>query len=177
MSARMLHALAAADSERFDALERAGFRVERYGDFFHHLNERQGGHYVDVGASAKIAKGLIKMKSDAAPVSYTPDGLLFSDGTEVKADVIVYATGFAGNLRQAVADTLGHDIAEQVEDFWGMNPEGETLGAFKPTGHPRLWYIGGGCGHSRYFSRFVALQVKADLVGTPLQIYNGLPSL
>jgi len=74
------------------------------------------------------------MKSDAAPVSYTPEGLLFSDGVEVKADVIVYATGFSGNLRQMVADTLGSNIADQVEDFWGMNPEGETLGAYKPTG-------------------------------------------
>jgi hypothetical protein len=33
-----------------------------------------------------------------------------------------------------VADKLGNDIAEQVEDYWGMNAEGETLGAFKPTG-------------------------------------------
>ncbi|OAP55015.1 hypothetical protein AYL99_10715 [Fonsecaea erecta] len=169
---RTLHPLAAAEPERFDALERAGFKVERFGDMHHHLNERQGGHYVDVGASAKIAKGLIKIKSDALPVCYTQDGLKFSDGSELHADVIVYATGFVGNIRQTVYETLGAEVADQVEDFWGLNHEGELLGAFKPSGHPRLWYIGGGCGHSRHYSRFVALQVKAAVLGTPLPIYK-----
>jgi hypothetical protein len=58
-SSKMLHAKTRADPERFDALERVGFRVNRFGDFFRHVNERQGGHYVDVGASAKIAQGLV----------------------------------------------------------------------------------------------------------------------
>ncbi|OQU93665.1 hypothetical protein CLAIMM_00145 [Cladophialophora immunda] len=172
MAQRTLHPLAAAEPERFDALERAGFKVERFGDMHHHLNERQGGHYVDVGASAKIASGLIKVKSDALPTCYTEDGLRFSDGTEIQADLIVYATGFVGNIRQTVYETLGDEIADQVEDFWGLNNEGELLGAFKPSGHPRLWYIGGGCGHSRHYSRFVALQVKASILGTPLPIYK-----
>jgi hypothetical protein len=48
--------------------------------------------------------------------------------------LIVFATGFSGNIRQTVADTLGEDIADQVEDFWGLNKEGELLGAFKPSG-------------------------------------------
>lgn len=52
-----------ADSKRFDALELAGFKVERFGDMYYHLNERLGGHYVDVGASAKIAQGLVSSKA------------------------------------------------------------------------------------------------------------------
>lgn len=40
---------------------------------------------------------------------------------------------------------------------------------------PRLWYMGGGCGHSRYFSRFVALQIKAALLGMPLRVFKGSP--
>jgi hypothetical protein len=51
--------LASQDPERFDALERAGFKVERYGDLYHHLHERLGGHYMDTGCSTKIAKGLV----------------------------------------------------------------------------------------------------------------------
>lgn len=47
------------DPERFDALERAGFKTERYGDIAFQVNEKLGGHYMDVGASAKIAKGLV----------------------------------------------------------------------------------------------------------------------
>lgn len=197
---------------------------------FRHQTERLGGHYIDVGTSAKIADGRvrvlpysyvsqklclcfeteeldadqldvqIKVKSDAQVVSYNPRGLLFSDGTEIEADVILFATGFQGNMRQSAADIFGTDIADQLEDYWGMNSEGEILGAFKPSGRectlflrscdfsmfadtsfsiadPRLWYMGGGSGHARYFSRFVALQVKAALEGKPLRIYNDTPTM
>jgi hypothetical protein len=54
-----LHHKATLEPERFNALERAGFKVERYGTLAHHLYERLGGHYVDVGASGKISKGLV----------------------------------------------------------------------------------------------------------------------
>lgn len=33
--------------------------------------------------------------------------------------------------------------------------------------------MGGTIGHARYFSRFVALQIKARLMGTPLPVYEG----
>jgi len=54
-----MHAMAAKEPERFDALERAGFRVERYPDLSYALSERLGGHYIDVGASKKIGDGLV----------------------------------------------------------------------------------------------------------------------
>jgi hypothetical protein len=54
-----LNTQAEAEPERFTALERAGFRIERYGDLISLLSERFGGHYMDVGASAKIAQGLV----------------------------------------------------------------------------------------------------------------------
>lgn len=47
------------DARHFDALENAGFRVDRSGDIVQILLERLGGHYVDVGASKKIAQGLV----------------------------------------------------------------------------------------------------------------------
>lgn len=37
-------------------------------------------------------------------------------------------------MRQFVADLLGDDIASGIEDYWGLNAEGEIEGAFKPTG-------------------------------------------
>jgi hypothetical protein len=51
--------MARKDSERFDALEKVGFKVERFGDIVQTLYERMGGHYMDVGASAKISHGLV----------------------------------------------------------------------------------------------------------------------
>jgi len=56
-----LHSRARGEPERFDALERAGFLVDRYGNMAHHLYNRLGGHYMDVGASAKIAQGLVSL--------------------------------------------------------------------------------------------------------------------
>ena len=53
---------------------------------------------MDVGTSAKISKGLIKIQT-SAPVSYTEKGLLLKNGTDLDADVIVFTTGFEGNMK------------------------------------------------------------------------------
>lgn len=74
------------------------------------------------------------MKSDAAPTHYTSEGLAFSDGMEIKADVVVFATGFKGNMREMVGAIVGPQIEDQLEDFWGLDSEGEIRGAFKHTG-------------------------------------------
>ncbi|OAL37634.1 hypothetical protein AYO20_03141 [Fonsecaea nubica] len=168
----LLHAMARDDGERFDALQKAGFDVERYGDLMHILFERLGGHYMDVGASAKISDGSIKVKSGSSPTHYTATGLAFDDGTELKADVIVFTTGFVGNLRQIAGRIVGPEIADQLDDFWGVDAEGELRGAFKYAGHPGLWFTGGDIGIARYYGRFIALQIKAHLMGTPLRVYD-----
>lgn len=62
LSLKALHAMARNEPERFDALESAGFRCERYGDIMWHILERLGGHYMDVGCSQKIAKGLVRFQ-------------------------------------------------------------------------------------------------------------------
>ncbi|CAL5871166.1 uncharacterized protein PFLUO_LOCUS5413 [Penicillium psychrofluorescens] len=161
--------------ERFDALERAGFLVKRYTDPFDFLVVRLGGHYLDVGCSAKISAGLIKMKSKVIPIAYTPTGLELSDGSQLDADVIVFCTGFEGNMRTTAASIVGDDIADRLEDFFGVDEEGEIRGAWKPMNCPGIWYTGGAIGHARYFSRFVALQIKADVANTPLQQYHKTP--
>lgn len=72
------------------------------------------------------------MKSDASLAQFTPSGLESSDGSHVDADVIVFATGFEGNMRLAAASILGPKVTDELEDFWGVNEEGELLGAWKP---------------------------------------------
>ena len=74
------------------------------------------------------------MKTDSMPVRYVEDGLICANGDHLKADVVVFATGFVGNMKIIVAELLGYDIASQIEDFWGLDEEGETRGAFKPSG-------------------------------------------
>lgn len=40
-----------------------------------------------------IIDGKIKIKNDSPIAGYTPTGLQFEDGSELKADVVIYATG------------------------------------------------------------------------------------
>ncbi|KAF2099691.1 FAD/NAD(P)-binding domain-containing protein [Rhizodiscina lignyota] len=160
------------EPERFDALERAGFKLERYGDIIHHLYERSGKHYLDVGASAMISQGLIKMKSDALATRFTESGLQFDNDDVLPADVVVFATGFEGNLRKVVRELLGAEVADAIDDFWGVDEEGELRGSYRPCGHPALYLHGGSLGIMRYYSRFIALQIKAALLGTPLRAYT-----
>lgn len=54
-----IHAMIRQNIGRFEALQKAGFRVDVFGDPIWHLFERLGGHYMDVGASKKIADGLV----------------------------------------------------------------------------------------------------------------------
>jgi cation diffusion facilitator CzcD-associated flavoprotein CzcO len=130
LSQLALHRMTDTERPRFDDLKAAGFKLDRYGSIIHHLYNRMDGHYMDVGTSAKIAKGLIKIQT-STPVGYTEKGILFDDGTELEADVIVFATGFEGNMKYLVRDIFGEDIAEQMGDFWGLDEEGEIKGAWK----------------------------------------------
>ncbi|KAH8820696.1 dimethylaniline monooxygenase (N-oxide forming) [Xylogone sp. PMI_703] len=167
-----LHHAAAQEPERFGGLRKAGFKVEQFGDIHHHLYERLGGHYIDVGASAKIAKGLIKIKSDATPVRYTETGLLFSDGQELPVDLIVFATGFDRDVKGRARKLFGEEVAEHLT-AGGVNEEGDvTMGRFE---HPGLAYVGGTLGNCRWYPRFVALHMKAALMGRPFPAYLDTP--
>lgn len=81
------------------------------------------------------------MKSNALPTHFTPTGLGFSDGTEIPADVIVFCTGFVGNMRTSVAKIFGQAIADNVDDFWGLDDEAELKGAFKGTGRKLFFFM------------------------------------
>jgi hypothetical protein len=140
LSQLTLHSMADAERARFDSLEAAGFKLDRYGSIIHHLYNRMGGHYIDVGTSAKISKGWIKIQT-STPLSYTETGLLFEDGTEIEADVIAFATGFEGNMRYLVRDIFGEEMAQQMGDFWGLDDEGEIKGAWKGTGRKLMTAI------------------------------------
>lgn len=59
------------------------------------------------------------------------DGLEFEDGSRLKADVIVFATGFLGNVRTIVRSLFGTEVASRADDYWGLDSDGEVKGAFK----------------------------------------------
>jgi len=122
-----------ATSERFDALERAGFKVDRYGDTYSYLYIRFGGHYVDIGASQRIVDGEIKVVSKAVK-GLSEDGLILEDGSELPADLIVACTGFNHDFRVDASRIVGREVADQMDDYWGMDAEGEIRGLAKKAG-------------------------------------------
>ena len=122
-----------ANPDRFDALEKAGFKLDRWGDTYYHLFVRFGGHYVDIGASDRIAKGEIKV-TPLEVKSLNEDGLVFEDGTTLGADLIVLCTGFNHDFREDAARIIGRETADQVDDYYGVDHEGELRAHAKKAG-------------------------------------------
>lgn len=85
ISRATLHTFARQNPERFIALEKAGFRVEVFGDPVYQILERLGGHYMDVGASQKIAAGEV---GDLISLTSTPvvNSLIDQDEVELGLD-------------------------------------------------------------------------------------------
>lgn len=46
---------------------------------------------LDKGGADLIASGAIKIKQGVSPTSFAPDGLVFSDGSHLRADVVIFA--------------------------------------------------------------------------------------
>lgn len=59
-------------------------------------------------------------------------------------------------------------------DFWDINDEGEIRGAYRPGGQKGMYYVGGDQSQARYFSQFVALSIKADVMGASLPVYDNV---
>ena len=48
---------------------------------------------IDTGTSKHVINGDIKLKNGSAIERFTEKGLKFADGTELEADIVVFATG------------------------------------------------------------------------------------
>lgn len=44
------------------------------------------------------------------------------------ADIIVFATGFEGNMQLLVEEIFGAEVAEEMGGYWGLDEEGEVRG-------------------------------------------------
>ena len=170
------------DKEFYDRLEAAGFQLD-FGDddsgLFMKYLRRGSGYYIDVGACELIADGSIKLV--AGQVDHlTENSVVLTDGTELPADVVVYATGY-GSMNGWAADLMGQDVADRVGKVWGLGSdttkdpgpwEGEQRNMWKPTQQPGLWFHGGNLHQSRHYSLYLALQLKARSEGIPTPVYG-----
>jgi len=171
------------DADLYARLERAGFMLDFGADgsgLFMKYLRRGSGYYIDVGASELVADGRVKLKSGVNIVKINPKGVVLSDGTELEADLIVYATGY-GSMNQWLADLITPEVADKLGKVWGLGSdtpkdpgpwEGELRNMWKPTQVPHLWVQGGNLHQNRHYSQFMGLQLKARYEGLETPVYD-----
>ncbi|RVW03213.1 NAD(P)/FAD-dependent oxidoreductase [Rhodococcus spongiicola] len=178
--------VAERDRDLYDRLAKAGFKLD-FGDDGSGLSmkflRRGSGFYVDLGASDLVADGSIRLASGQVE-KLTEDAVVLADGTELSADLVVYATGY-GSMSGRVADLMGQAVADKVGRCWGLGSattkdpgpwEGELRNMWKPTRQEGLWFQGGGLSQARQYSLYLALQLKARYEGIATPVY-GLPEV
>ncbi len=174
------------DADFYARLEKAGFKLT-FGEDNTGIGpmylRRGSGYYIDVGASDLIADGRIKLKSGVEIERLTENSVVLKDGTELKADLVVYATGY-GSMNQWAAELISPEVADKVGKCWGLGSgtakdpgpwEGELRNMWKPTAQENLWFHGGNLMQSRLYSIFLSLQLKARLEGLPTPVYGRAP--
>jgi putative flavoprotein involved in K+ transport len=170
------------DADFYSRLEQAGFLLD-FGEDDSGLGlkylRRGSGYYIDVGASELIADGRVRLARGGVR-ELTEDGVVLTDGTALPADLVVHATGY-GSMTGWAADLISQEVADRVGKVWGHGSgttndpgpwEGEQRNMWKPTQQEGLWFQGGNLAQARYYSLYLALQLKARHVGIPTPVYR-----
>lgn len=178
--------IAEHDADYYTQLRDAGFDLDFGEDgsglFLKYLR-RGSGYYIDVGASQLVIDGRVKLRRGQV-AKLTGSGAVLDDGSELAADLIVYATGY-GSMNNWLADLISPEVADRVGRCWGFGSdttkdpgpwEGELRNMWKPTNVENLWIHGGNLHQSRHYSIFLALQLKARMEGLPTPVYGLQPS-
>jgi len=175
-------AMAEVDKDFYDRLEKAGFDHD-WGDdgsgLFMKYLRRGSGYYIDVGSAELVADGQVKLAH--GQVDHLTEGsVVLADGTELPADLVVYATGY-GSMNGWVADLVDAETADRLGKVWGLGSEttkdpgpweGEQRNMWKPTQVPHLWMHGGNLHQSRHYSLYLALQLKARYEGLDTPVHG-----
>jgi putative flavoprotein involved in K+ transport len=171
------------DKDLYDRLEKAGFMLDFGEDgsgLFVKYLRRGSGYYIDVGASELVADGKIKLKSGVAVADFTESSVVFDDGSELEADLVVLATGYQ-SMNGWAAELISQEVADKVGKCWGLGSdtikdpgpwEGELRNMWKPTHQENLWFHGGNLHQSRHYSQFLSLQIKARMEGLDTPVYK-----
>lgn len=152
------------DAPLLSRLEQAGFRLEFGEDgtgWPLKFRTRGGGYYFNVGCSELIADGRIRLIQATDIRQFVGDGLLLGDGSTLRADLVVLATGYKGQ-DHLVGSLFGAEVAARVGPIWGFDANTQELrNMWTRTRQPGLWFTGGSFSQCRIYSRFIALQIDA----------------
>ncbi len=171
------------DAKFYARLEKVGFKLDFGEDgtgLYLKALRSGGGYYIDTGASELLSEGSIKLKSGVGIERIAPHSIFCTDGSELPAELIVFATGY-GSMDLFAAHLLGKEVACKVGKCWGLGSdtrgdpgpwEGELRNMWKPTHQEALWFHGGNLHLSRHYSQFLSLQLKARMEGIATPVYG-----
>jgi putative flavoprotein involved in K+ transport len=174
------------DADFYAQLEKVGFMLDFGEDgsgIYVKAMRVGGGYYIDTGGSDLIIDGRIKLKSRVSVERFEERSVVLTDGTELEADLVVFATGY-GTPDNIVAKLLGEKVADKVGKVWGLGSntrgdagpwQGELRNMWKPTHQEAFWIHGGNLHLSRHYSQFLSLQLKARMEGLPTPVYDMAP--
>jgi putative flavoprotein involved in K+ transport len=170
------------DADFYQRMADAGFWLD-WGDdgsgLFMKYLRRGSGYYIDVGAAELVADGEVELAHGQVD-HLSEDAFVLEDGTELPADLVVYATGY-GSMNGWAADLISQEVADKVGKVWGLGSdttkdpgpwEGEQRNMWKPTQQEGLWFHGGNLHQSRHYSLYLALQLKARYEGIPTPVHR-----
>ena len=110
-----------------------------------------------------------------------PRSVRLTDGSELPADLIVYATGYQSMNRWLAKLISRGGRRARSGRCWGYGSgtpgdpgpwQGELRNMWKPTALPGLWFHGGNLHLSRHYSLYLALQLKARYEGIATPVYT-----
>ena len=137
-----------------------------------------------MGGSDLIINGEIKLESPAEVQEFKENSIILSNGKEIDADLVVFATGY-GSMNGWAAKLISQEVADRVGKCWGLGSgtkndpgpwEGELRNMWKPTHQEALWFHGGNLAQSRHYSKYLSLQLKARYENIPFEVY-GIPKV
>lgn len=156
------------DADLLQRLEHSGFMLEFGEDgtgWPLKFRTRGGGYYFNVGCSELIAERKIRLIQATDIKRFTAKGLELDDGSTLRADLVVLATGYKG-LDHVVSARFGEAVARCVGPIWGFNEKTQELrNMWTRTPQPGLWFTGGAFSQCRIYSRYIALQIDAIEAG------------
>lgn len=161
------HSMQEDDRELLDGLRKIGFLLDNGEDdtgYFLKLLRYQSGYYLDVGCSQLLIDGKIKLKSGVGIERLGAEEVVFTDGTALRTDIVVLATGYEP-LQELVRAMFGDDVADRVGPIYGIGEDGELRNMFARTGQDGFYVVGGGFIGCRAYTHYTARLIKARLEG------------
>jgi len=160
---RLVQLAKAEDQDLLDRLAERGFKFEwgpdGTGIIGAHMSGRDS-YQIDIGASQLIADGRVHLKQ-GVELAEVRDGntAVFSDGTELEVDLIIFATGYE-QFWNHIRPSLG-TAAAKIDKAYGRAADNEYANTWRRSAQPGLWFGTGFIRMARFYTRFTALLIKA----------------